>query len=143
MKSKKVLSLIAVATLATTILVGCGGSKNTVSETGLKDGKYTAESEVDDKGNKSNIEIEVKDGKIATVKYDEVNAETGVSKLDNAEYNTKMKEVSGSNPVEAFPKLEASLIEKQDAPSVDVVTGATGSSESFKTLAAKALESAK
>lgn len=143
MKSRKVLSLIAVAALSTTILAGCGGSKDASTEATLKDGKYTAESDVDDRGYKSTIEIEVKDGKIATAKYNEVNDEEGTSKLDDAEYNKKMKDIAGTNPEEAFPQLETALVEKQDPSAVDAVTGATGSTEGFKAVAAKALESAK
>ncbi|MBE6054329.1 MAG: FMN-binding protein [Clostridium sartagoforme] len=138
MKSRRILSLLAVAALATTIFVGCGAKE----EAGLKDGTYEATGEKDDKGNTASIKIEVKDGKIATVKYDEVSSE-GVSKLDNEEYNTKMKSVSGSNPIEAFPALEKALVEKQDVAAVDAVTGATSSSNNFKTLAEEALSKAK
>ena len=141
MKSKRVISLLAVAALATTIFVGCG-SKEEAKEAGLKDGTYKATGEKDDKGNTASIEIEVKDGKIATVKYDEV-AEDGTSKLDNEAYNTKMKEASGTNPIEAFPALEKALVEKQDAAAVDAVTGATSTSNNFKALAEKALADAK
>jgi len=140
MKSRRVISLLAVAALATTIFVGCG-SKD-AKEAGLKDGTYKATGDKDDKGNTASIEIEIKDGKIATVKYDEV-SEDGTSKLDNEEYNTNMKAKSGTNPIEAFPTLEKALVEKQDAASVDVVTGATHTSETFKTLAKEALADAK
>lgn len=149
MKSKRILSLLAAAALATTVLVGCGAKEeannepnnNTSEEVTLKDGTYKAESEADDHGNTASIEIEVKDGKIATVKYDEKSSE-GVSKLDNEEYNANMKDKSGTNPIEAFPALEAALVEKQDVASVDTVTGATATSEKFKTLAEKALADA-
>lgn len=141
MKSRRVISLLAIAALATTIFVGCG-SKEEAKTTGLKDGQYSAKGEKDDKGNTASIEIEVKDGKIATVKYDEV-SEAGVSKLDNEAYNTKMKEASGTNPIEAFPALEKALVEKQDVAAVDTVTGATHTTENFKTLAEKALSDAK
>ncbi|MGG7142170.1 FMN-binding protein [Clostridium nigeriense] len=141
MKSKKVISLLAVAALATTIFVGCG-NKEEAQEAGLKDGTYTKTSAKDDKGYTASIEIEVKDGKIATVKYDEV-AEDGTSKLNNEEYNTNMKNVSGSNPIEAFPALEKALVEKQDVASVDAVTGATSTSDKFKSLAEEALADAK
>lgn len=137
MKSKKLISLLAVAALASTVLVGCGSAK----ETGFKDGTYEAKSEADERGYVSSINIEVKDGKIATVKFDEAN-DAG-SKLDDVEYNTNMKNVSKTNPIEAYPALEKSLVEKQDAAAVDTVTGATHTSETFKTLAEKALETAK
>ena len=142
MKSRRVISLLAVAALATTIFVGCGSKEEATTDAGLKDGTYTATGEKDDKGNTASIEIEVKDGKIATVKYDEV-AEDGTSKLDNEGYNTKMKEAAGTNPIEAFPALEVALVEKQDVAAVDAVTGATSTSNNFKTLAEKALAEAK
>ncbi|MGG7059953.1 FMN-binding protein [Clostridium nigeriense] len=138
MKSKRVISLLAVAALATTIFVGCGNKE----EATLKDGTYKKSSAKDDKGYTASIEIEVKDGKIATVKYDEV-AEDGTSKLNNEEYNTNMKAKSGSNPQEAFPALEKALVEKQDVASVDAVTGATSTSDKFKSLAEEALADAK
>ena len=141
MKSKRILSLLAVAALAATVFVGCGNKEEAAQESGLKDGTYSAQGEKDDKGYTASIEIEVKDGKIATVKYDE-KGEDGTSKLDNEQYNTMMKEKSGSNPIEAFPALQESLVEKQDVASVDAVTGATSTSETFKTLAEKALADA-
>lgn len=141
MKSRKVISLLAVAALATTVLVGCG-NKEEATESGLKDGTYAKSGETDERGYTPSIEITVKDGKIATVKYDE-KSEDGTSKLDNEEYNTNMKAKAGTNPQEAYPALEAELVEKQDVASVDVVTGATHTSESFKTLAEEALADAK
>lgn len=137
MKSRRVLSLLAVAALATTVFVGCGKKE----ADGLKDGTYSKKTEVNDKGYISSIEIEVKDGKIANVKYDET--KDGASKLDDAGYNENMKAKSGTNPQEAFPALEKALVEKQDVAAVDAVTGATHTSESFKTLAEKALADAK
>ncbi|MCF0148067.1 MAG: FMN-binding protein [Clostridium sp.] len=140
MKSRRVISLLAVAALATTIFVGCG-NKEEATEAGLKDGVYTQKSEADERGYVASIEIEVKDGKIATVKYDEANDKG--SKLTDADYNTNMKAKSGSNPEEAFPALEKALVEKQNVADVDTVTGATNTSTSFKALAEKALAEAK
>ncbi|MDK2788499.1 MAG: hypothetical protein PWP07_1744 [Epulopiscium sp.] len=108
----------------------------------LKDGTYTAEGEYDERGWKPVITIEVKDGKIAAVDYDEVNEE-GASKQADEDYNKRMKEKVNIGPAEAFPQLEAALVEKQDVDAVDAVTGATHGSESFKEMAKKALEAAK
>lgn len=140
MKLKKITSLLVAAALTSAIFVGCGNADKK-TEAALKNGTYTAELEADERGYVASIEIEVKDGKIASVKYDE--GKDGESKLDNEEYNTKMKDKSGSSPKEAYPALEAALIEKQDVQAVDTVTGATSTSDSFRTLAEKALESAK
>lgn len=137
---KKVLLTILAGVMALS-LVACGNNDAAEADA-LKDGKYEVEVAADEKGNASSLTIEVKDGKIATAKYDEVNVETQVSKLDNPEYNEKMKSVSGTNPIEAFPQLEKSLVEKQSAD-VDTVTGATSTTATFKAAAEKALENAK
>ena len=139
MKSKKILSLLAVAALATTVLVGCGSK----DEAAFKDGNYTASSAADERGYVAKIDIEVKDGKITTVKYDETSAD-GVNKSTDEAYNKMMLENGmTSSPAEAFPKLQDALVEKQDVEAVDAVTSVTTSSNSFKDLAAKALEDAK
>ncbi|MFU7518170.1 FMN-binding protein [Clostridium sp. HCS.1] len=54
-----------------------------------------------------------------------------------------MKAKSGTNPEEAFPALEQALVEKQAVADVDTVSGATNTTNNFKTLAEKALEEAK
>ena len=54
-----------------------------------------------------------------------------------------MKDKSGIGPAEAIPQLEEALVEKQAVDSVDTVTGATSTSNSFKAIANKALETAK
>ena len=145
MKSKKILSLLAVAALATTLLSGCGSKDESAFNDGsaFKDGNYSEKSAADERGYVAEINIEVKDGKIATVKYDETSSE-GVAKSTDEAYNKMMLENGmKSNPSEAFPQLEAALIEKQDVEAVDAVTSVTTSSNSFKDLATKALEKAK
>ncbi|GAB6169185.1 FMN-binding protein [Clostridium carnis] len=139
MKSRKVLGLVAVAALAATVFVGCGKKEDAAK---YKDGKYEATSAADERGYKGTIAIEVKDGKISTVKYDEVK-EDGTAKSTDKEYNKLMKEKVKANPEEAFPALEKALVDKQDPSTVDAVTNATKSSDAFKDLAAKALEKAK
>ncbi|HHW68541.1 FMN-binding protein [Defluviitalea raffinosedens] len=109
---------------------------------GLKDGTYTAEGEYDERGWKPTISIEVKDGKIVAVDYDEV-TEDGASKEADEAYNNNMKAKVNIGPADYFPQLEAALVEKQDADAVDTITGATHGSENFRALAKKALEAAK
>lgn len=139
MNKKRIFGLIAATMLSVAVLAGCGGS----DENAMKDGTYEVEvAKVDEHGYKPSIKVEVKDGKIATVSYDEITAE-GASKRTDAEYNKKMKEFGKvTNPEEAFPALEKAVVEKQSAE-VDAFTGATTSSENFKKVAAKAIENAK
>ena len=139
MNKKRILSLVAVAVVSVSVLAGCG-SKNDSSA--LKDGKYEVESKAaNDQGYKSTLTMEVKDGKISSVNYDEL-SDQGTSKKSDEAYNSKMKEIKGTNPSEAFPALEADLLKKQSAE-VDAVTNATSSSNTFKSFAAKAIENAK
>lgn len=136
MNKKRILSLVAATMLSVAVLAGCGNK-----EEGMKDGKYEVESKADDRGYKSTLTLEVKDGKIVAADYDEISSE-GVSKQSDAEYNKKMKEFGKvTNPEEAFPALEKAIVEKQSAE-VDAFTGATNSSNNFKKLAAKAMENA-
>ncbi|WZL72267.1 FMN-binding protein [Clostridiaceae bacterium 35-E11] len=100
---------------------------------------YTAsEAEFDDHGWKSEIAITFKDDKIAEVVYNEVN-DKGEKKRESEEYNTKMKAKSGVSAVDAQTALEKAFVDSQDIEAVDVVSGATSTSEKFKALAKEAM----
>ena len=135
MKKKRVLSLVAAAMLSVSVLAGCGSSDK------LKDGTYAVETGYDKHGYKSSFSMDVKDGKIASVNYDEVK-EDGTSKKADAEYNEKMMSIANTNPETAYKTLEDSLLTKQSAE-VDTVAGATQSTEAFKKVVTKAIENAK
>ena len=148
MKMKKWIAVGLAAGMSLSMFAGCQkndsetNSSDATNST-LKDGTWTAEAEkFDDHGWKPNISIQVAEGKITEVAFDYVN-EDGQSKKEDEGYNTAMKEKSGTNPKEAFPELEKQLVEKQDVDAVDVVTGATSSSESFKEMAKEALKQAR
>lgn len=130
---KKFLVLGLVLVLVLTIAVGCSSDKAK-----YEDGTYTAETEFDDKGYKSVIEIVVSDGKITSVDYDEYN-EAGDRKSEDAEYGEMMKGVSGTTPAEAYELLEDALIKRQNVDEVELVSGATTSAETFKSLVKEAL----
>jgi major membrane immunogen (membrane-anchored lipoprotein) len=107
-----------------------------------KDGTYTAEEkEFDDHGWKGQIEIKVEGGKITEVNYDEVNQE-GKKKSEDTEYHKRFKEQKNVDLLDAYETLEKGLVEKQDPDAVDTYTGATGTTEKFKTLAKEALKEA-
>lgn len=113
------------------------------SQDGLKDGTYKAAYDnFDSHGWKATVQIDVKDGKIAACTFDYVNKD-GKLKTQDADYNSSMKAQNGTSPAEYSPKLAQSLVDTQDIAKVDSVTGATSSSNNFKTLAAAALEKAK
>lgn len=83
----------------------------------------------------------VKDGKITESNYDNVN-EDGKSKMDDAEYNENMKAKAGTNPETFIPELNEQLLSAQSASGVEVVTGATHSSESFQNYAQQLIQAA-
>ena len=55
--------------------------------------------------------------------------------MDDAEYNENMKTKAGTNPETFIPELNEQLLSAQSASGVEVVTGATHSSESFQNYA--------
>lgn len=134
MNKKRILSLVAATMLSVAVLAGCGSK-----EEGMKDGKYAVESKADDNGYVSSLAIEVKDGKIVSADFDMTNDKG--SKKDDEGYNTAYKAKSGIDSATAFKTLGEKLVEKQ-AADIDAVTGATGTTETFKKLAAKAIENA-
>lgn len=150
MKTTKVV-LKSVAVLAATFaLVACGAKEEkkdtaassadtaasssvaeSTSKAELKDGTYSAESAPDDRGYKIVHTITVKDGKITESTFDYEDKD-GKLKSENEEYNKMMSEKAGVSAKEAIEKLNAELVEKQDVAAVEVVSGATHTSEDFK-----------
>lgn len=131
---KRVLSFGLLLTLVLSILVGCQQS----NEVKYEDGNFTAETQPDERGWKSVIDITVKDGKITEVDYDEFN-EDGERKSEDEEYAQSMEGASGVAPADAYEQLEDALVNTQSPDQIDAVSGATGSSEAFKELAKEAL----
>ncbi|WP_069650687.1 FMN-binding protein [Caloranaerobacter ferrireducens] len=133
----KRISYIIIFTIITMLVItGC----NSVTDKNMsyKDGTYKASDDYDKYGWKAEISITYEDGKIVDVVFNEVNKE-GQNKNEDKEYAEKMKEASGITPEDVKIKLEKELISKQDVDKVDVVTGATYTSERFKKLAKKAM----
>lgn len=155
---RKIAALLSVLAITGGVLSGCAAPKEevkeeaketekteateTATEVSYKDGVYKAAyKEFDERGWKSQIEIEIKDGKIATVAYDSLNKD-GKSKKEDAEYKTNMEAKTKTYPEKYSQELNDKLVEVQDVSKVDTVSGATGSTEEFKALAKAALEAA-
>ena len=81
----------------------------------------------------------VKDGKITESKYDNINAD-GKSKTEDTKYEESMKAKSGVGPKEYIKQLNDSFVKAQSASGVEVVTGATHSSESFQNYAQQLIQ---
>ena len=165
MKLKKLLTGATALTMTVLLLSACGSndtkdststdssssevakdsssdSKESTTDGDLVDGTYKLEQKNYKNGYRVVFDIVVKDGKIVESNYDSVN-EAGESKVDDTEYNESMKAKSGTDAATYIPELNKELVEKQNADDVEVVTGATHSSDDFKEYAAKLIEAAK
>ena len=161
MELKKTLSTATLLLASTFVLAACGGtdtetetessvaaSSEVVAESSseamaeLQDGTYTlVEKNFDARGWKTEFSITVVDGKITESTFDNVN-EAGVKKSEDAEYQANMSEKVGVGPADYFPQLNNQLIETQDPEAVEVVTGATSSTDTFKKYAPMLIEAA-
>ncbi|KZT81167.1 extracellular electron transfer flavoprotein PplA [Lactiplantibacillus plantarum] len=109
------------------------GNKSTIKiDNGakMKDGTYKLNEKNYSHGYKVTFAITVKDNKITKSEYNQVN-KNGKSKVDDAAYNKQMKKVAKTNPKTYQPALNKSLVKSSDPTKVDVVTGATESSNTF------------
>lgn len=166
MKKKSFIKFLSVAASTVLVLAACGqgeeaeqtdsnqnatGSENVVQQetdvtivagAPMQDGTYSLlEKELDQNGWKASFELIVEDGKITGSNYNYENEE-GRLKTENEGYQEAMKDKTGVGPQEFIPQLNDALIAQQDAQKVDVVTGATHSSESFINYAQQLIQAA-
>lgn len=166
MKVNKFVKGFAAIALFSLVLAGCGADKkdNTTNSSSaassetkkstessapakkvaggdLKDGTYKLEEKNEKNGYHAVFEMTVKDGKITESKYDNINAD-GKSKTEDTKYEESMKAKSGVGPKEYIKQLNDSFVKAQSASGVEVVTGATHSSESFQNYAQQLIQAA-
>ncbi|EKE3393743.1 FMN-binding protein [Enterococcus faecalis] len=166
MKVNKFVKGFAAIALFSLVLAGCGADKkdNTTNSSSaassetkkstessapakkvaggdLKDGTYRLEEKNEKNGYRAVFEMTVKDGKITESKYDNINAD-GKSKTEDTKYEESMKAKSGVGPKEYIKQLNDSFVKAQSASGVEVVTGATHSSESFQNYAQQLIQAA-
>ena len=166
MKKKRFITGFAVLAFSALMLGACGaddnGSSNSSTEAStaktsetkttessaqivaggeLQDGTYKLEEKNYSNGYRAVFEMVVKDGKITESKYDNIN-ENGESKTKDTEYNKNMEAKAGTIPEKFIPQLNEQLVEAQSASGVEVVTGATHSSESFQNYAQQLIQAA-
>jgi major membrane immunogen (membrane-anchored lipoprotein) len=108
----------------------------------FKDGHYTLEERNYDHGYRGILLITVKGGKIADVRYDYYDR-VGKAKTKDQKYQEAMFAKNKVGPQQYIPTLNNSLRRTQDPTKVDVITGATHSSVSFKEYAAILLDAAR
>lgn len=160
MELKKVAMGITAVVASSMLLVACGNdnssdkksseepkqseTKKTEAKTDgtMTDGTYKLEEKnFDDKGWKAFASIEVKDGKITKASYDYKNKD-GDLKSEDADYEKAMKDKVGTGPQEYLKQLSDALVKSQSASGVDIVTGATHSSETFINCANQLIQAA-
>ena len=127
---------IAIVCAAMMILTGCS------EKTSLQDGYYTAQAAQFSHGWREYITIMVKGGSIVSVEYNAENASGFIKSWDNA-YMQNMYLVNGTYPNEYTRYYAGQLLEDQGDDSIDLLTGATSSGNSFKKLSAAVLEQAR
>lgn len=97
----------------------------------MKDGTYKLEEQNYSHDYRQVFTMVVKKGKISSFKYDQINKK-GISKTKNSSYEKQMKKVNKIGPKEYIPKLQEEFLKsKGNTEKVQVVSGATESSNSF------------
>lgn len=125
---KKFVSIFLLLTLVMVLCVACTTSKE------IKDGTFKAEFDTpDEHGWTDFVQITVTNNKITEVDFNSLNAE-GAKKTEDPDYEAAMKKDAKTWPSEFYPKLAASLVDKQNISDVDAISGATTTSDSFKKL---------
>lgn len=108
----------------------------------FEDGSYELiESNFDENGWKAEFTIDVEDGDIVMSDYNEYN-EQGTAKTEDDSYQEAMADQTGVGPQEYVEQLNNQLLDTQDSGQVDIVSGATESSEKFQEYAAMLLNAA-
>ncbi len=130
--AKKIYFLAVV--ILSLLLIGCSGSGEPV-----EDGIYRIELEtVDVRGYKDFIEFQFTNGQLSSMKADAVEPTSGSFKSSDTELKADMQETTGTYPEKVYKDLVNQYIEKQSASQIDIIAGATTSSENFISLMEKA-----
>jgi len=116
-------------------------AKLPIDPKGCADGIYTGETPEDTFDYRHVVELEIKDGAIVSIDYDEIKSD-GHGKESDSTYNTEMSS-SGSSPAIAYPIYEKQMLEKQNMLEVDAVSGASYSLYRFRLAVTIALMKAR
>lgn len=130
MKRKLRRSLLSL--LSVILLTACGGN---TTENKLQDGYYTAQAAEFSHGWKEYITIMVKGGSIVSVEYNAENA-SGFIKSWDSSYMQTMLSAQGTYPNEYTRYYAGQLQAGQGEGTIDALTGATSSYNSFMKLSA-------
>ena len=109
-----------------------GDEEGPTTPEGVKDGTYEGKTDKDERGNYGVAKITVKDGKITEAEYTEYTEDDKPKSKENGyEYEPTL---------DAMKELPEQLIETQDVDKIDTYTGATGTTNKFKTAVMNALK---
>ena len=133
---RRMIAMLLGLMLTASLLAACG------TGTGLQDGYYTAQAAEFSHGWKEYITILVRDGSIISVEYNAENASGFIKSWDNA-YMQTMLHAQGTYPNEYTRYYANQLLEGQGEGSIDGMTGATSSHESFQILAKAVVDQAR
>lgn len=125
------------------LLTACGtDAPEEAAEGGLQDGTYKLEElNFGGTGWKEGLEIVVDGGEITDATWSSVNEE-GVNKVEDDNYQETMTSTDGVGPQDFIPGLEEALVDAQNPADVEVISGATGTSEKFVEYAERVVEAA-
>ncbi len=125
-----------IITIATIILL----SNTAYSE--MKNGKYSVKEEkYSFWGWRGYLNIDVKNGKIASVEYDHEN-KAGKRQSEDDGYNNSMYKSKKVNPKIFTEKLEKEVMLKQSFDKIDAIAGATQSKDKFVNMGKLLIEKA-
>lgn len=136
--------LLGLTLASSLVLAACGGEETTEEATqdGLQEGSYRIEElNFGETGWKEALEITVAEGEITDANWESVN-EDGLNKIEDDNYQETMVGTDGVGPQDFIPGLEDALVDAQDPADVEVITGATGTSEKFQDYAQQLVDAA-
>lgn len=137
----KKITTLALALVIGTAFTGC--SETMINNTKFIDGTYRAEyAQTDAHGWKDFVEVTIVDGEFGEIVYDSENEDGTKLKSEDQGYKTEMENFNGTYPAKYSKDLINQFIESGKVSSVDIVAGATESTQHFKALIVVALENA-
>lgn len=130
---KKILFGLTLA--SSLVLAACGADEGTTDDAATGDETYRIEDQnFGETGWKEALEITVVDGEITDANWESVD-EDGNNKIEDEDYQEAMSGSVDVGPQDYIPALEESLVDAQDPANVEVVSGATSTSEKFQDYA--------
>ncbi len=130
---RKLVCLLVALVIGAVALTGCGAA--------IVDGTYRAEFKTyDHYGWKDYVVIEIEDGVVVNIEANAIN-ENGELKTEDGEYRTSMEQVMGTYPAKYYGDLVNQYLAGGSIEGVEIVAGATLSSDNFKALVMALTES--